>query len=257
LLNDLQPHLETVQRTRLASNGLPYVARAGHYWQLVDFIDADDAKWTDPELIRDSARRLAEFHTVSASLRVKFPLAQYDLASFEWSMHEWNKSLDGQVKTFIRSGKYDEESVRHVKTFAARHQVLAADCIDLVETHELFGLTHQDYRPANLCVVDGTVKYIWDWDLARNDVVLYDVAFAALQFGAREVVFPNFRPDLAMVFVAEYASTRNLSSSDEPFRRILSWCFGAVVLKRLLNGWHVESRRQVLSELIEAGLLRA
>lgn len=256
LLNDLQSQLETLQRSRRTNQGLSYVAGSGHYWQLVDFIDADGANWTDPELIRDSARRLAEFHTASATLPTNFPLAQNDLASFEWSMHEWNKSLDGYVKSFIRSGKYDEETVRDVRNFAGRHQALAADCVDLVEMQGLFGLTHQDYRPANLCVVDGAVKYIWDWDLARNDVILYDVAFAALQFGDREVVFPNFRPDLAMMFVAEYASARNLSSTDERFGRILSWCFGAVVLKRLLNGWHVESRRQVLRELIEAGLLR-
>lgn len=256
LLNELQPHLATLQQPRPTQAGLDYVMRGRHYWQLVDFVDTTDVDWTELHLIRESARRLAEFHNVAATLRARFPLAQRDLKSFEWCMHEWHRSIDGHVKTLIRSGTYDDDTSRQIKHFASRHQAMAAKCIDIVETEELFGFTHQDYRPANLCVVNDTIKYIWDWDLARTDVVLYDVAFAALQFGAREVVYPDFRPDLARTFIAEYANARGIAANNNAFTRVLSWCFIAVVLKRLLNGWHVESRRQVLNELLEEGLVR-
>jgi hypothetical protein len=256
LLSDLRPYLETLQPPRLTKSGLAYVSRAGHFWQLADFVGTDHADWTSADLISDSAHRLAEFHEVASLRRINFPFAQSDLASFEWSMHEWDKSIDGHVKPFVRSGKYDDETVRTVIDFAGHLRRLAVECRDLVETHGLFGITHQDYRPANLCVVEGKVKYIWDWDLARNDVVLYDVAFASMQFGTREVVFPQFHVGRAELFITEYAAARHIDVNQGPFRRILSWCFVAVVLKRLLNGWHVDSRRQVLRELMEAGLIK-
>lgn len=256
LLGALRPFLPTLQPPRLTTGGSAYVTRDKHFWQLADFVHADHADWTSHDLIQHSAHSLAEFHEVASSQRSRFPFAQSDLVSFEWSMHEWDKSIGGQVKPFVRSGKYDKETVRVVTEFANHLSRLAIECRDLVETRGFFGITHQDYRPANLCVVDGRVKYIWDWDLARDDVVLYDVAFASMQFGPKEVVFPQFNVSRAELFIGEYAAARQLDADELTFRRILSWCFVAVVLKRLLNGWHVDSRRQVLSELTEAGLIR-
>ena len=70
---------------------------------------------------------------------------------------------------------------------------------------------------------------MWDFDLAVIDYSLYDVAFAALQFGGRECLFPDTSLELGTLFVQEYV---NATDRPEPFSEdeVFRWFLAVVVL---------------------------
>ena len=75
----------------------------------------------------------------------------------------------------------------------------------------MLSITHQDYRPANLRIWESKLATVWDFDMAVIDYSLYDVAFASLQFGGRECLFPEVSLDLAKQFVEAY-----IAATDKP-----------------------------------------
>jgi len=120
--------------------------------------------------------------------------------------------------------------------------------LDEVGRRGLVGLTHQDVRPVNCRVAGGVVVELWDWDLARLDCVLYDLAFSCLQFGP-ECLFPDVSLTLAQVFINAYTHAQQHPDLEQSIAELLPWFLRLVVLKRLLLNWHIPARLQLLDQV--------
>ncbi|MGH6672431.1 MAG: phosphotransferase [Xanthobacteraceae bacterium] len=110
-------------------------------------------------------------------------------------------------------------------------------------------LSHQDFRPANICTNGKHITAVLDWDMARPDCPLYDVAFASLQFGGRECLFDDISLDLAHLFLRTYVRHAGLQPWLLAHPEIMSWIYRVTILKRLLHNWHVANRTRLLRRL--------
>ncbi len=233
-----------------AVTGAPFAQHDGGWWVLRRFGDSDASPaWSSPELVEQAARVLAELHVAGAALEGAVPdLASEDLDPFHWTTTEFLAGLASITARFDWSqldAVQRDRLHRSVEALAADSEDVLEGCREL----QLFGLTHQDYRPVNLRVLDGVLVEIWDWDLARLDWQLYDVAFGALQFGGRECLFPDVSLELAVRFVDTYLHARGFPTLRRARPDLLAWFLRYAVLKRLVMGWHVQDRLELLDRI--------
>jgi Ser/Thr protein kinase RdoA (MazF antagonist) len=232
-------------------DGRCWAEHDGDRWVLRHFTDADaDPGWTDPELIRHSAQALAELHIAAAHAASRLPVDRPpdDLTPFCWSVGDFHDRL-GLVLAGFPWTELDDSDAHALRSCVDWLTSRADDLLPLAAEHDLVGLTHQDYRPANLRVRGGQIVDVLDWDLARTDNHLYDAAFAALQFGGRECLFPEIDLDLASLFLTTYLNARALTGLPGEAPDLLPWMLRFTVLKRLLLGWHITARLDLLARL--------
>lgn len=111
-------------------------------------------------------------------------------------------------------------------------------------------VVHGDFRPANLVVDEGRIAAVVDFDAVFWDSRLYDLAFAAYQFGGDECVYPQRSWEPAIDFVASYVRRWPLSDDE---RALFPFFLRQVVMKRVLIGHEVVPRLRLLDQL-DAGL---
>lgn len=121
---------------------------------------------------RPRRRRSGSFHWTTTEFLAGLATIT---ARFDWSQ------LDAAARDRLR---------RSVEALAEDSEDVLKACREL----HLFGLTHQDYRPVNLRVLDGVLVEVWDWDLARLDWQLYDVAFGGVAVRWAGVPVPRCLP---------------------------------------------------------------
>ena len=141
----------------------------------------------------------------------------------------------------IRNAEINKSQLRFVQSNATAVKALC-------DEWEMRSITHQDYRPANLRIWESKIATVWDFDMAVIDYSLYDVAFASLQFGGRECLFPEVSLDLAKQFVETYIAT---TDKPEPIGEdgVLRWFLTVAVLRRLLLNYHIPERIELLRRI--------
>jgi len=233
------------------TEGRHWAEHDGDRWVLRHYTAADPAPdWTLRELVQHSAQTLAELHLATAKAASRLPPDRPpdDLTPFCWSVGEFHDRLDIVLAGFPWNELDDRDSYA-LESCLDWVTSRANDLLAVTAGHDLVGLTHQDYRPANLRVRGSRIVDVLDWDLARTDQHLYDAAFAALQFGGRECLFPEIDLDLASLFLTTYLDARALTGLPAEAPDLLPWMLRFTVLKRLLLGWHVTARLDLLARL--------
>ena len=239
--------LPEVAMPRSTVHGAAFAFRSGAHWMLRDHIDHDpDPGWTRPDLVRRAARLLARLHDRTANLGTAGDgLPHLDperVHAFHWSVAEFTERID----RFTPPG---DQIVRDTIKKLGEH---AGDVLT-VTRHELglHGLTHQDFRPQNLLVAPtgtpdaGRIRAVIDWDLARRDDHLYDMALAALQFGDNRCLGEHADTKLAGVFVDTYLAARGLGDLRRAHPWLVPWMLRLVVVKRLLTNGPASAPRRI------------
>jgi aminoglycoside phosphotransferase (APT) family kinase protein len=240
--------LPEVAMPRATVDGAAFASRHGARWMLRDHVDHDPSPdWTRPDLVRRAARLLAGLHDATAAAGTDDDLPHLDpdrVHAFHWSVQEFSDRID---------------------RFAPPPDQLVLDTVEELRKHAnavldvtrgelgLHGLTHQDFRPQNLLVAPsgapdaGRIRAVIDWDLARRDDHLYDMALAALQFGDNRCLGARADMDLAGLFVDTYLAARGLVRLRREHPWLVPWMLRLVVVKRLLtNGPASTSHRIAL-----------
>ncbi len=238
---------------------LPIATIQGHHyatagpdrWVLRHYTPADPATdWTAAPLVQHAAAVLADLHQAAATAgRDLLPtLNPDDLTPFHWSVEDFLDRLHSILADF------PWQQLNPAADLALRSTIdwltaAATDVLAAAAKYDLIGLTHQDFRPANLRVHHDQIVDVLDWDLTRTDHQLYDAAFAALQYGGRECLFPDIDLDLTDAFLHAYLTRRDLSDLYREVPELMPWMLRFTVCKRLLLGWHIPARLDLLARL--------
>lgn len=241
--------LPEVVMPRSTVRGTAFASRSGARWMLRDHIDHDpDPDWTRPDLVRRAAELLARLHDHTADVSAaedRLPhLDPERVHAFHWSVSEFSERLD----------RFDPPDDPLVTDTIADLRKYAGEVLEVTRGElGLHGLTHQDFRPQNLLVAPpgepdaGRIRAVIDWDLARRDDHLYDMALAALQFGDNRCLGRHADMELAGLFVDTYLGARGLGGLRRSHPWLVPWMLRLVVLKRLLtNGPASASHRIAL-----------
>lgn len=162
----------------------------------------------------------------------------------------------------VRRTGYLERQLR--RWHAQVHATGAEELTLLDEVHGLLarripaqatGIVHGDYRPGNMAVgPDGTVRAVFDWELATSGDPMADLAWLASTWEDPGDVVPPTTPGPSTApgfparaqLVARYARLSGRDVSDLPywvaFSRWRSACIGAGVLARYLAGHMADDR---------------
>ncbi|MGK5554640.1 phosphotransferase enzyme family protein [Actinomadura kijaniata] len=237
-----------------AGSGAPYVVDGDDYWYLRAFTPHDGSEiWHGEgvgEVIADAARTLANLHQAGAACDVP-PVGPAEARHpLNWSVTSVMANFDAVQAGFdlgqVNASEREElsERVRRLREEADRALAAAEDV-------KLVGLTHGDYRPANVLVRDGRVVNVLDWERARHDHHLHDAAFAALQFmvGCPCSCGRRLGPGATRDFLRRYLTERGV----DPLETV-PWMLRFVVLRRLLLNGRTAERLQLLRQLDRAEL---
>lgn len=244
--------------------GTYYVDRGTRYWFLRRYVEHEpEPDWSAPAMVDQAGRLLARLHRAGAhpwpDLVGLNRLDPERLDSFHWSATEYVDRLD-RVLAGVDWTSWPAGLGERLRRTAREIAGEADGVLGRARELGLVGLCHQDYRPGNLLVRRGRIVAILDWDLARRDHQLYDMAVAALQFGRRQCLFPEVSLRLALRFIDVYLSTRGRPRLrvDEP--ALVPWMLRLAVLKRVFKGPRQSARdRMCLLRRIEGAdlLLRS
>jgi Ser/Thr protein kinase RdoA (MazF antagonist) len=169
---------------------------------------------------------------------------------FNWSVAEVMDHFDGVRSGFIGED-LDPDARRQVEEAADDLQRRAASVLSTAADAGMIGLTHGDYRPANVLARGGRVVNVVDWERARHDHHLHDAAFAALQFMVPCPCQTRCPGDGRRTgqFLKEYLAARNLRVPEA-----VVWMLRFVILRRMLLNGRTQERFALLRRLHVYGL---
>lgn len=232
-------------------NGDPAVERAEDYWILRAFTPHDGFEsWHDERVIISSARTLAALHETGKHCAAPV-IGPADAAdALNWSVVRVMDSFD---LLLARSGheRLPDEDRRELFTAAEALRTSAGEVLASAERFGLTGLTHGDYRPANVLVRGREVVSVLDWERSRHDHHLHDAAFAALQFMVTCPCPCRRTGDVAStrLFMREYLTARQVRQPEA-----VAWMLGFVVMRRMLLNGRTPERVRLFRSLRRTGL---
>lgn len=250
--------MEVLKANGFGRVSLPVQTLAGNYcywsgqdwWVLNPYVPSDEnPRWDSHDLITQAAQTLAALH--SAGRRPQAELlaesAREDLGWYYIPSARWAESSERIASTF-QWNQLSKDDAAFLSDQLGFSQANAAAVQALCDKQGMLSITHQDYRPANLRIWKSKIAAVWDFDMAVIDYSLYDVAFASLQFGGRECLFPDTSLDLAKRCIAAY-----IAATDKPEpvgeHGVLRWFLTVAVLRRLLLSYHIPERMELLRKI--------
>lgn len=221
------------------------------WWVLNPYMPSDaNLPWDSHDLITDAAQTLAELHSAGRKYRdeLRAESDREDLGWYYLPSTRWAESSE-QISGGFRWNELSEDDTVFLRSQLRFVQSNASSVKSLCDEWEVLSITHQDYRPCNLRIWESKIANVWDFDMAVIDYSLYDVAFASLQYGGREGLFPEVSLDLGRQFVETYTAA---TDKPEPIWEdgVLRWFLTVVVLRRLLLNYHISERMALLRKVV-------
>lgn len=238
----------TVNMPVLTRGGKPYVDDGTDYWFLRRFRASDSVIWrVTPDLVKAAASALVPVHVAGSDAQRMVALGGVDhtrLAPYYLPVEAFFEALGRNFPQDVISGLSATDRSLLGRTVAelreSRQKMLTES-----REQNLVGITHHDFRPDNLLVRDRKVVEIIDWDCASIDHQLYDVAFAALQYGQRQCLH-DADIGLAKVFIDRYLTERG---REHLHPELMRWFLRFTVVKRLLIKGRNNERIRLLRAL--------
>jgi homoserine kinase type II len=229
--------------------GAPFHSEGGRHWVLKPFSEQAPTDWSDAAMVVEAAKVLAAMHAAAGRIpREGFAFAEGSLHPFHWDSLSWAGQIDRIWQVHFHKDAVSAQDLAYLEGVVARVARGRAAVAGLAAGNRaMWTVTHQDFRLANICCRDGRIVEVWDWDLARIDLALYDVAFAALQFGGRECLFSDVYLSLADTFICTYLECR--ADDAAAMANALPWFLEMCILKRALMNWHVADRIRLLRKI--------
>ncbi len=220
------------------------------WWVLNPYMPSDEhPPWDSRELIVEAAQTLAALHSAGRKYEDKLQAesAREDLGWYYIPSTRWAE-LSAKIARLFHWSELSEDDATFLRAQLHFVQSNAAAVKSLCDEQKMLSITHQDYRPANLRVWKAKIATVWDFDLAVIDYSLYDVAFASLQFGGRECLFPTASLECAKQFIEAYIAA---TDKPEPIGEdgVLRWFFTVAILRRLLLNYHIPARLALLRKI--------
>lgn len=220
------------------------------WWVLNPYMPSDELPpWDSRDLITEAAQTLAALHSAGRKYRdeLRAESEREDLGWYYVPSTRWAE-LSEKIAGAFHWNELSEDDALFLRSQLHFVQSNAAAIKSLCDEWGILSITHQDYRPANLRVWESKIATVWDFDMAVIDYSLYDVAFASLQFGGRECLFPEVSLDLAEHFVEAYIAA---TDKPKPFEEdgVLRWFLIVAVLRRLLLNYHIPERMELLRKI--------
>ena len=220
------------------------------WWVLNSYMPSDEhPPWDSRDLITEAAQTLAALHSAGRRYGddLRAESEREDLGWYYIPSTRWAES-SAKIAGAFRWNELSEDDAAFLRSQLRFVQSNAAAIKSLCDEWGMRSITHQDYRPANLRIWESKIATVWDFDMAVIDYSLYDVAFASLQFGGRECLFPEVSLDLAKYFVEAYIAA---TDKPEPIGEdgVLRWFLTVAVLRRLLLNYHISERMELLRKI--------
>ncbi len=228
-----------------------YCYRVGEDWWVLNSYmpSVDHPPWGSRELITEAAQTLAALHLAGRNYgsELRAESAREDLGWYYVPSTRWAE-LAAKIASAFQWNDLSDDDAAFLRSQLRFIQSNAAAVKSLCDEWGMLSITHQDYRPANLRIRASKIATVWDFDMAVIDYSLYDVAFAALQFGGRECLFPEVSLDLAKHFIEAYIAA---TDKPAPFEKdgVLRWFLTVAVLRRLLLNYHIPERMELLRKV--------
>ena len=220
------------------------------WWVLNPYMPSDEhPPWDSRDLIAEAAQTLAALHSAGRRYgdELRAESAREDLGWYYVPSTRWSE-LSAKIAGPFRWSELSEDDAAFLRSQFLFIKSNASAVKSLCDERGMMSITHQDYRPANLRIWESKIATVWDFDMAVIDYSLYDVAFASLQFGGRECLFPEASLDLAKQFVEAYIAA---TDKPEPIGKdgVLRWFLTVAVLRRLLLNYHIPERMELLRKI--------
>ena len=233
-------------------DGRRYVEDTGHYWFLRNYRPHDKVIWRGaPMLVQAAARELADIHRAGTGYRIAAlgGVGTTHLAPYYQPVEAFLSASESAYHAAGTTGLPFEDRCLLAKTLRDLREY-GQKMLDESRSRGLVGITHHDYRPDNILVRDRQIIEILDWDCASVDHQLYDLAFAALQYGQRQCLH-DADIGLAYLFIHRYLTERGLEHLPG---ELMWWFLRFTVAKRVLIKGRNNERMRLL-RLLDMGPL--
>jgi Ser/Thr protein kinase RdoA (MazF antagonist) len=189
--------------------GDPFVLDGtGIPWMLCTYVEGDEFDFSRHAQVAEAARRLAQFHLLAETFPGEAVPLDYQQTIRDW----WLTADENQWQLEeMYAGKGVEDELCYLRE--RWRQILAGWPLARIDALPV-GWVYGDYHGRNVVFAGDEISGVFDFDDIERGPVVYDVAQGALKFGRERRGSLRIRPEVARLFIREYARRRRLTDEE-------------------------------------------
>ncbi len=203
-----------------SGSSLPLVASQAGLWALFSYIEGEEYDFGRMAQVAEAGRRLAEFHTVTDSIKLKDVDIEINPHPRCWWTHAEEEIAELEQ---MFAGQGVEGEIAFLRDWQAQlvHQWPLARLDNLP-----VGWVHSDFHGRNMVFVGDELRGLFDFDPLHRGFLVEDVGHALFMFSREFRGSTHMRPEAVRLFLAEYHRTRPLGGEERaalPMAATLAW----------------------------------
>jgi Ser/Thr protein kinase RdoA (MazF antagonist) len=177
-------------------------------WSLFTHVEGDHYDFANMAHVTEAARRLAQFHAVAETFPGDDVTVPYAPTIREW-WTRCDENLRELNEMYAEDGLSDE-----IAYLGEWWQWLLSEWpLSRFDTL-LTGWVHSDYHGMNMVFLGNELRGLFDFDDVNRGPLIYDIARGLHMFGRKHRGARTIRPEVASLFVDEYARSRSLGDEE-------------------------------------------
>jgi Ser/Thr protein kinase RdoA (MazF antagonist) len=213
-----------------STSGDLLVASDDGLWVLFSYVEGTEYDFSRMEQVAEAGRRLAQFHTVTDSIRLEEVVIDINPSFRRWWTHAVEE-LSALAELF------HDEAVEEEMAFLRSWQQELVAKVPLTTLDALPpGWVHSDFHGRNMIFAGDELRGLFDFDPLHRGFWVEDIAHALFMFGREFRGSTRIRPDAAQRFLDAYDSGRWLTKDERavlPMMAVLVWAPSAPYLALL------------------------
>jgi homoserine kinase type II len=200
------------------------VEAEGSSWVVFTFVEGDEYDFARMGQVAEAGRRLAQFHTVTATIELEEIVLDINPQLRRWWTH-------GEEELAALEALFRAEAVEEELTF------LRGWHADLVRRWPLarldalpVGWVHSDFHGRNMVFAGDELRGLFDFDPLHRGFFAEDIAHALFMFGREFRGSTRIRPEAARLFLGAYDGVRPIGDEERaaiPMMAVLAWAHSA------------------------------
>lgn len=177
-------------------------------WALFGFVEGEAYDYSAGQRVEELARRLAEFHRVSAAI----DLAEVGTES-DWMIESWWRSASTEMdrlEAMLSDTPVEAELTALRVWVEATRKSWTADVIEALPV----GWCHGDLNALNFLLQGDRLAALLDWDVLHRGQLVEDVVLGGYYVGRMRSGSSDLRPEVFTRFVLEYHRHRPLNAAE-------------------------------------------